>query len=69
MEDCTKVFGTFLHYFPYFGMRGPEDAESLSHAYDQTLELYEAHFGTPDPNLWVQGGASRCPNCGRRYHP
>ena len=23
--DCNEIFGTFLHHFPYFGMRGEED--------------------------------------------
>jgi len=26
-EDCEKVFGYFMHHFPYFGMRGEEDAK------------------------------------------
>src|SRR5262249_49602408 len=24
-EDCERVFGYFLHHFPYFGMRGERD--------------------------------------------
>jgi hypothetical protein len=28
-EDCSRIFGYFLHHFPYFGMRGEEDAENL----------------------------------------
>src|SRR5881628_461329 len=28
-EDCQNVFGYFLHHFPYFGMRGKDDAAPL----------------------------------------
>lgn len=64
--DCQRQFGFFLHHFPYFGMRGPEDAQSLGSAYDDTLELYETHFGAPPADLWVRSGAARCPNCGNK---
>ena len=65
-EDCDKVFGGFLHHFPYFGMRGAEDAAALSQAYDETLSLYEAEFGLAPEDLWPREGMSRCPKCGRR---
>ena len=63
-EDCSRAFGYFLHHDPYFGMRGAEDAQALGAAYDETLGLYEHHFGHPPDDLWVRSGASRCPNCG-----
>lgn len=66
VDDCDKVFGYFLHHYPYFGMRGEQDAQALGSAYDETLALYEAHFGTAPEELWAREGASRCPNCGRR---
>src|ERR1700687_4559819 len=31
-EDCEQVFGYFLHHFPYFGMRGVEDAVQQAQA-------------------------------------
>lgn len=46
-EDCTQVFGHILHHFPYFGLRGDEDAANLKAAFERTKELYEAHFGEP----------------------
>ena len=63
---CQDVFGYFLHHFPYFGMRGPEDARALGEAYDDTLMLYEQHFGPAPEDLWSRSGSARCPNCGRR---
>lgn len=64
--DCDRTFGFFLHHYPYFGMRGPEDAAALGAAYDETLDLYEAHFGPAPADIWARSGAARCPNCGNR---
>src|SRR6266850_847642 len=44
-EDCEKVFGYFLHHFPYLGMRGEEDAANLAEAGKTTNRLYEKEFG------------------------
>ena len=64
--DCDQFLGFFLHHFPYFGMRGPEDARALGDAYDDTLALYGQHFGEAPADLWARTGAARCPNCGVR---
>lgn len=64
--DCQRAFGYFLHHFPYFGMRSEEDAQALGRAYDETLDLYERHFGPVPEDVWARSGASRCPNCGNR---
>lgn len=64
--DCERLFGFFLHHYPYFGMRDDADALALGNAYDETLSLYEAHFGPPPEDLWAREGASRCPSCGRK---
>jgi hypothetical protein len=47
-EDCENVFGYFLHHFPYFGMRGADDAAALSDAAAQTQALLEKEFGAQD---------------------
>src|SRR6266853_208621 len=47
-EDCEKVFGYFLHHFPYFGMRGDEDAANLAAAAERTRELYHQQFGSSE---------------------
>ena len=43
--DCERVFGGYLHHFPYFGMRGAEDAAALARAGERARELYAAEFG------------------------
>jgi len=54
-EDCDKVFGYFLHHFPYFGMRGAEDAANLARAGEKTERLYQREFGNKPEN-----GAAYC---------
>jgi len=44
-EDCERVFGGYLHHFPYFGMRGAEDAAALARAGERARELYAVEFG------------------------
>lgn len=44
-EDCQAVFGHFLHHFPYFGMRGDEDAANLQRSFSNTMQLIELEFG------------------------
>jgi hypothetical protein len=43
--DCERVFGYFLHHFPYAGMRGKEDEEALQRVGNQTGAMYEQMFG------------------------
>lgn len=59
-EDCETIFGGFLDHFPYFGMRGEEDAEALADAYRDTLDLYERDFGTPPEGTWISADAAKC---------
>jgi len=48
-EDCQKVFGYFLHHFPYFGMRGEEDAANLRAAAERMHAIYKQEFGEALP--------------------
>jgi hypothetical protein len=67
-RDCEALFGQFLDHFPYFGMRGPDDAEALEDAYAATVELYTDAFGPPPDDVWIAADAARCrkPTCRRR---
>ena len=59
--DCYFLFGKFLHHFPYFGMRGPDDARALDKAGEWTFSLFKKHFGRD-----VQAGsicAGSCSSC------
>lgn len=48
VRDCELMFGEYLHHFPYFGMRGPEDQAALDRAFRESIELFITHFGV-DP--------------------
>jgi hypothetical protein len=62
-HDCDAVFGRFLDHFPYFGMRGEDDAKALYEAYDDTLFKYEEAFGAPPAGTWRAPDAkSKCHN-------
>lgn len=50
-EDCHYALGFFLHHFPYFGMRGTQDAENLKSSFAETLILMEKEFGESLSNL------------------
>jgi hypothetical protein len=44
-EDCRNVFGYFLHHFPYFGLRGADDAANLADAFAKMQSLRQKEYG------------------------
>lgn len=58
--DCQKVFGFFLHHYPYFGMRGEQDAVDLHDAYELTLARYGDAFGEPPVGVWRPEAGAKC---------
>jgi hypothetical protein len=58
--DCERLFGFFLHHFPYFGMRGEEDAADLLESYDSTIERYEVAFGEVPDGIWRAEKPGKC---------
>jgi len=44
-KDCQHIFGKFLHHFPYFGMRGEQDAQDLLDSFEETKFLHKQLFG------------------------
>lgn len=63
-RDCEALFGQYLHHFPYFGMRGPEDRQDLESAFGESVDLFIRHFGI-DPTAGDAQARScrpqRCP--------
>ena len=55
--DCDAVFGRFLHHFPYFGLRGADDARNLASAAEATKAAYQLRFGQTAPE---GAGAAGC---------
>lgn len=62
--DCDRLFGHFLHHFPYFGMRGPDDRAQLDAAFGDSVDLFIRHYGV-DPTAGDMHARScrpqRCP--------
>jgi len=44
-QDCLKIFGQFLHHYPYFGMRGEQDKVELYSQFEKTQQLHFKEFG------------------------
>lgn len=63
-RDCDELFGEYLHHFPYFGMRGPDDRADLEAAFDQSRTLFVRHFGI-DPC----GGETQARGCAPQRCP
>lgn len=53
--DCEAIFGYFLHHYPYFGLRGDDDAKALQSAFEMTQSLHAREFGEAG-----QGEATWC---------
>lgn len=60
-DDCSRIFGYFLHHYPYLGMRG--DKEVLEAAFDESVKLFEKEFGEESSELALE--ASKCSRCSR----
>lgn len=60
-DDCQQLFGFFLDHFPYFGMRGKEDQETLQATFANTANLYESVFGG---TYFVGARGANCGTCG-----
>lgn len=56
--DCFRVFGFFLHHFPYFGMRGEDDAKALHETFEQAKADWREVFGEPHPADGASGARS-----------
>lgn len=65
-QDCNRLFGKFIHHYPYFGMNGEKDAKDLKDAFEYTKELYKKKFGEN-----YIGAAKRCkaPKCRTQCKP
>jgi hypothetical protein len=62
-DDCDAIFGKFLHHFPYFGLRGEDDAANLRAAFEATKATYKARFGE-EMLATSTKSAGECCGCG-----
>ncbi len=61
-RDCETLFGRFLHHFPYFGLRGADDARALAEASANTKALTLQFFPTTETDFADCSGTS-CSSC------
>ncbi|MGQ0551820.1 MAG: glycine-rich domain-containing protein [Planctomycetota bacterium] len=59
-RDCERVFGYFVHHFPYFGMRSEEDAKDLAASFEKTKVFYRHLFGE---DYCGSGGSESSSSC------
>ena len=59
-QDCTELFGGFLHHYPYFGMRGETDNQAWLDASGESTNFWEYLF---DESLYQidTAQAQKCP--------
>jgi hypothetical protein len=65
-KDCDKIFGSYFHHFPYFGMRGDKDRKDLNSSFINTQTLFKKHFSVDMKEVSAScegGGDSYCRNC------
>lgn len=62
-RDCQVLFGRFLHHFPYFGMRGEQDACDLNEAFAASVDLFIRHFGVDPTRGDSEARSCRVQNC------
>jgi len=62
-SDTVRIFGSFFHHFPYFGMRGDADLIEFSAAARRTKELYQQIFGNPPAGTWDSSANCERKNC------
>ncbi len=59
-NDCERVFGEFLHHFPYFGMRDEEDAQDLLDSFEESKIIYTRHFNEDLSMAYTGSDLSAC---------
>ena len=62
-QDCQDLFGHFLHHFPYFGMRGEQDARDLDETFAASVDLFIRHFGIDPTRGDTEARSCRVQNC------
>lgn len=50
-NDCTSIFGHFVHHNPYYGLTSLEEFDIFQRDFKETMLLYEKTFGESMKNL------------------
>ncbi len=64
MSDCKNIFGHYVHHYPYFGLRGEQDAKNLQNTFSETNKIWQKEFGADTPvkglNAVCGTGGGKC---------
>jgi hypothetical protein len=41
----NRIFGSYIHHYPYFGLNGEDDKKDLLSCFTKTESLFKKHFG------------------------
>ena len=64
--DCERIFGEFVHHYPYLGLLGDQDKLDLAAA--TLCQLFVSEFGEEVPNnARGASGAAWCGEIGRAH--
>lgn len=63
-EDTKRLFGHYLHHYPYFGMDGPAAQTTLARTFAKTKTLYRQAFGG-EMRSPIKGLSDAGASCGR----
>lgn len=55
IEDCNRIFGSYLHHDPYFGIGSEQSRLENQVGWEVTQQLWEREFGEP-----LMGPSHRC---------
>lgn len=64
LRDCDAIFGAYFHHFPYFGMRGEEDAQARAASFAKTKERFAQEFGVSLDEVSATKEGAACKGCG-----
>ena len=59
MDDCQKVFGTYLHHAPHIGEVTAADLQKREALAEKTRELYAREFGADVDAAWLGASAAK----------
>jgi hypothetical protein len=60
-QDCSELFGGFLHHYPFFGMQGQIDNENWINTANESTEFWKFLFKENLYGLGTEVEAQKCP--------
>ncbi len=60
-QDCSELFGGFLHHYPFFGMQGQIDNENWINTANESTEFWKFLFKENLYELGTEVEAQKCP--------